>query len=164
MIAETYKYGSTRRFKRKQCTRCLRFKKPTEFRILTRWKTPSLSSQCKRCDYMRTKEWVQKNRGRYNLQMKRAWAKRSALGKNHENHIKKTYGLTRERYLEILSTQGGVCAICKSANPVTHQKYLCVDHDHETGKIRGLLCFHCNVALGYAEKMGFDKIARYLGW
>ena len=42
----------------------------------------------------------------------------------------------------MLAAQGGLCAICREA-PAEH-----VDHDHETGQVRGLLCFNCNGALG----------------
>lgn len=51
------------------------------------------------------------------------------------------YGLTPSDYLMIWERQGGECAIC------TRRK-LVVDHDHETGKIRGLLCGRCNTGLG----------------
>ena len=61
-------------------------------------------------------------------------------------HLKSKYGLTPEAKREMLRTQGGVCAICKktpaSAN-ATH-----VDHDHKTGRIRGILCNVCNWYLG----------------
>lgn len=56
------------------------------------------------------------------------------------------YGLTMEAFEAIIAGQGGVCAICGSSEwghlgPV-------VDHNHETGDIRGVLCFGCNAALG----------------
>jgi hypothetical protein len=57
----------------------------------------------------------------------------------------KTYGLDFSRYLEISTAQEGKCAICKLP-PKTR---LVVDHDHKTGKFRGLLCNSCNVGLGY---------------
>lgn len=47
----------------------------------------------------------------------------------------------------IVAAQGGVCAICHRP-PTDKKRRLHVDHDHKTGRIRGLLCLHCNVMLG----------------
>jgi len=52
------------------------------------------------------------------------------------------YGLSRDEWLRILRRQGNVCAICR------RPEFLNIDHDHETGKVRGLLCSSCNYALG----------------
>ena len=57
------------------------------------------------------------------------------------------YGLTRDRYNEMVKTQGNTCAICGQAPQ--GKKALCIDHCHTTGKVRGLLCVGCNVGLGY---------------
>lgn len=57
-------------------------------------------------------------------------------------HLQRKYGLTEERYQEMLEAQVGRCAICLVAR-AEH-----VDHDHETGRVRALLCFNCNAALG----------------
>jgi hypothetical protein len=54
------------------------------------------------------------------------------------------YGLTIKQYEAMLEEQGNRCAICHRAS----DKPLCVDHNHATGKVRGLLCWHCNIALG----------------
>ncbi len=59
--------------------------------------------------------------------------------------IKCAYGLTSERYEDMLLRQGGCCAVCK--RPPSERK-LSVDHCHATKRIRGLLCHSCNVALG----------------
>lgn len=59
--------------------------------------------------------------------------------------IKKHYGLTVERYQQMLDAQSGVCAICGSAPA---GKRLAVDHCHKTGRVRGLLCDMCNHGLG----------------
>ncbi len=58
----------------------------------------------------------------------------------------KRYGITSTQYLEMLFLQLGVCKICKKPEPSAGG--LRIDHDHETGKVRGLLCNDCNVGLG----------------
>ena len=57
--------------------------------------------------------------------------------------LKHFYGLTPEEYNEILEEQGG-CKICQKKFDRYH-----VDHDHNTGKVRGILCLSCNVAIGH---------------
>ena len=66
--------------------------------------------------------------------------------------LRTSYGLTVEQFDALLAAQNGVCAIC--GRPQTHKLWeeLCVDHDHTTGKVRALLCHHCNVMVGYAER------------
>jgi hypothetical protein len=54
------------------------------------------------------------------------------------------HGLTVDQYQAMVKEQGGLCAICGGA-----MKRICIDHDHETGAVRGLLCHNCNVALGH---------------
>lgn len=68
--------------------------------------------------------------------------------------IKRKYGLSREEYTDLLESQGGVCAIC--AKGPTVYDYLSVDHNHDTGEVRGLLCHPCNAGIG---KLG-DSIQR----
>ena len=58
------------------------------------------------------------------------------------------HGTTERGYLEMLSTQGGRCAICRKKRPGRGKKVFDVDHDHLTGKIRGLLCSRCNTGIG----------------
>lgn len=57
--------------------------------------------------------------------------------------------------MALLDAQGGVCAICGNDEDGTGQRQLSVDHGHETGAVRGLLCNRCNPMLGYAR----DSIA-----
>ena len=60
------------------------------------------------------------------------------------------YGLTLDQYNALLSSQDGKCAICGSTNSGRmSDKHFCVDHDHQTGQIRGLLCHCCNLAVGH---------------
>lgn len=57
-----------------------------------------------------------------------------------------SYGLTIEKFAEIYAHQDGVCAICKL--PEMDRDRLVIDHDHITGRVRGLLCSGCNVGIG----------------
>lgn len=59
---------------------------------------------------------------------------------------KRRYGLEDETYQQMLASQGGVCAICYQPN--TNGKALYVDHCHDTGRVRALLCDGCNFAIG----------------
>lgn len=63
-------------------------------------------------------------------------------------HLKKKFGISEADYSSLLAAQNGVCAICGG---VSSDRRLAVDHDHKTGKIRGLLCNACNRALGVVE-------------
>ena len=61
--------------------------------------------------------------------------------------IEQLYGITKADYERMLEAQGGVCAICGGLDPKTGRR-LSVDHDHETGEVRGLLCGPCNRGVG----------------
>ena len=63
-----------------------------------------------------------------------------------EVNYKKKYGITIEQYDLILEQQNGGCAIC--GQPCATGRFLAVDHDHATGKVRALLCKNCNTAIG----------------
>ena len=76
-------------------------------------------------------------------------AQRSAL-------LKVRYGITFADYDAMLMKQDGRCAICRKP---PKGRYLHVDHDHETGAVRGLLCARCNTALGHIN----DDKNRLLG-
>ncbi|MFE9451297.1 endonuclease VII domain-containing protein [Streptomyces sp. NPDC006739] len=62
--------------------------------------------------------------------------------KGRAGHLKRQYGITEAERDELVASQGGVCCICLAAVP-EH-----VDHCHKTGRVRGVLCFSCNAALG----------------
>jgi hypothetical protein len=70
----------------------------------------------------------------------------------------RTYGMTVADLDAMLLAQHGVCAICQVA-PAAH-----VDHDHQTDKVRGLLCFRCNAALGQLgdDPLVLRRAARYV--
>ena len=67
--------------------------------------------------------------------------------KKRDAHYKNKYGISLCEYNIMLVAQGGVCFICKQTEDGRY-KSLAVDHNHFTGKVRGLLCSKCNRALG----------------
>lgn len=78
---------------------------------------------------------------------KQEWAR------NH--NLKNRYGITAADYQEMFDAQGGECASCKlpAADVATAMSaHLHVDHNHETGEVRGLLCDGCNRALGFLRE------------
>jgi hypothetical protein len=88
---------------------------------------------------------------RYYSRTRKASARASALKRN--------YGLTPDDYARLLAAQHGVCAICEE--PPKPGTILYVDHSHATGKVRGLLCPACNIAVGFYEARG-RKLLNYL--
>jgi hypothetical protein len=63
-----------------------------------------------------------------------------------ERGLLRMYGITVDRFEEILALQDGLCAICRT--PAFGAKLPHVDHDHESGSVRGILCSNCNTGLG----------------
>lgn len=63
-----------------------------------------------------------------------------------DSSLQKLYGVSIAQYEAMLTAQNGVCAVCGGVNDGME---LCVDHDHSTGAVRGLLCTPCNRGIGY---------------
>jgi Autographiviridae endonuclease VII len=94
----------------------------------------------------RVKKWQQANPERLNAYRREYRQRPDRKAADREGHLKRKFGITLADYDRLLDEQGGVCAICGEARP--EERTLHVDHDHETGVIRGLLCFRCNNSLG----------------
>ena len=152
----------------KICTRCDNYKNVTEFYHKNNSKC-GLCTFCKTCmDKKRTERNHQnpemaKERSRRGLKNNPEKAKKSSQdwAKNNPKEYKeqhwKSYGIrnsdgsffTCNDYEALLNKQNGVCAICET--PSLTIKGLHVDHNHETGTVRWILCHHCNVMLGLAK-------------
>jgi hypothetical protein len=115
--------------------------------------------------YLRNLEMFKEKTKRYSTDPKRIAYRKKYREENKDKakgyKLLKTYNITLNDYNEMFKKQEGKCSICKK-----HQnelkKILYVDHDHKTGKVRGLLCKNCNVALGYYEKYDTNKFEAYL--
>jgi len=83
----------------------------------------------------------------------RAMCRVCAVAASRRCHAKQRYGVTPEDIAAALAAQLGACAICDicldGASKATKPH---VDHDHKTGRMRALLCHHCNVLLGHAKE------------
>ena len=111
-----------------------------------------LRHECKNCWKTQTTAWAKAN------------VERLAIAHKMKN-IQAKYGLSEERYYYLLSQQANSCAICKTEFIGTRGPTSpCVDHDHKTYQIRGLLCRHCNFAIGLANEdiTILEKMIAYL--
>ena len=115
-------------------------------------------SICKACKDAKTIEWRDKNPKAYNA-MAVKWRDKNP-DKQHANEVKRNYGISIERYNELLTEQACKCKICgRPHDPSKKRGRLYVDHCHKgpktrsgkETKVRGLLCSACNSMLGYAE-------------
>lgn len=103
-------------------------------------------------------EWLKldrNQRSRIRHPEKHKAAVRSWYSRNKE-HVKSSqrkyqlqkYSLTEQAYSEMLEAQQGACAICGTTEPTGKWKVFAVDHCHDTGEVRGLLCNECNRGMG----------------
>jgi hypothetical protein len=120
----------------KRCTKCGQTKPITDFGVVSR-RPDGRNCQCKPC----VKEYTRVYR---KGPVRRAWVKKA----RRKMDFSYRYGLTVDQYDDLLAKQGHTCAICRTTKPLGRWGRFVVDHDHDTGKVRGLLCNSCNVALG----------------
>ena len=79
-------------------------------------------------------------------------------------NVQREYGVSREQYRAAYFGQDGMCAVCRQPERTARNTLLAVDHDHVTGRFRGLLCSHCNRAIGLLQDdpKVIDAAARYI--
>jgi hypothetical protein len=94
---------------------------------------------------IRQKEWSDKNK-KYVQEKGKIWYENNK-NRSRNVYLKRVFGITLEEYNNLMVKQNNCCAICGEP-PVIGEKSFPVDHDHETGKVRGLLCRGCNVGIG----------------
>lgn len=123
----------------KVCTVCM-IAKPLDDFYNRRASEDGKAYRCKLCDNLAVAKYREIHKDKYRE------LQRSRLRKCK-------YGLTDDSFRELVDLQNNKCAICKTelqqnATNKHSPETLCVDHDHKTGKVRGLLCTLCNKALG----------------
>lgn len=100
--------------------------------------------RCRQCDYARKKEYRERLTNRDGI-----------LLRKRGEHYKKKYGLTLSDVEALLARFKDACGLCAST------RFLCVDHDHATGAVRGILCTRCNTAVGFIETTSPTLVDRW---
>jgi hypothetical protein len=127
----------------RRCARCKN--------IITEDNRSRQKSYCCECLKQRQREYYQRHKDK--IRVKEREKARQRRRQNPAAHrakvLKERFGITPQDYESLLSQQGGVCAICEAHEPGgCWNTYFHIDHNTTTGVVRGLLCQHCNCALG----------------
>lgn len=138
----------------KRCAQCATEKDASAFYVGTAGR---LRSQCKACyadfnkqqsvrhseqrqtyEAARGPGWVRSGRAKWAVTEAQRWG----------TYVRRTYGISLDQAEQMFAIQQTACAVCRRRcnRSTTHR--LCIDHDHASGRVRGLLCFQCNVGLG----------------
>lgn len=131
----------------KQCRDCGCIKSKEEF-IKNKLFSDGIDTLCLVCNRVRVKKWRTVNPEKRKAQEKRESDPNKEY--NRRKHLKNVYGISLEDYDLLYLKQDGCCAICGIHQSSIKQRFH-LDHCHTTGKIRGLLCQHCNHLLGRAR-------------
>lgn len=154
----------------KKCSKCGKLK---DFSLFPKQNSTKLMSHCKECrqkyykesrlkDIDKTRE-LDRERYKINAEYRREYARnyrKNNPEKTRETHLKGTYGITSVDFNNMLKSQNNKCGVC-DRDMKDYGKFFCVDHNHTTNKIRGLVCDPCNYGMGFYEKHK-DKYEKYL--
>lgn len=141
----------------KSCSTCSVLKSLEDFKI-DRRNRDGRSSNCRSCAQAATDRWKADHPDAVAAHSRATYFKHHErrLAENAERALLARYGITQADYEIMLERQGGACAICKRPPGV---KRLHVDHNHETGEVRGLLCLVCNMRLATLENLDWRVAA-----
>jgi hypothetical protein len=122
----------------KRCSKCHKTKKRTSF---YKRASGTFRKECKQCRIEAAAKWAKRNQ-QIVTKVRKAFHRRNPIWqKNYD--LKRNYDITIGIYEQLLFEQDLVCAICRRISGTLH-----VDHDHQTGEVRGLLCTKCNLGIG----------------
>lgn len=149
------------------CSKCKTVKLDTEFSTRNRVGSKVyLSSQCRPCMAKAAHSWYHSKGGAEWMAHHRAANRERMAAISRQSRLKTAFGLTETDYAAKLAEQSGCCGLC-GRSALLSSKRFAVDHDHETGTIRALLCSSCNTGLGLLQdepallREAADYIERY---
>lgn len=130
----------------KICYRC-KIEYPLDNFYKSNKRKDGLQTRCKTCNYELQREWLEKNKDKERLRQRIYYKnnKEYVTALNEKYRLKKKYGITPEEVEQTKAVQDYKCAICKIEDK------LVIDHCHNSGIFRGLLCGQCNKLLGCAK-------------
>lgn len=151
----------------KTCTKCGHEKPHTDEYFPRKYsggKVVGLTSHCKSCKSEYMLAYYRRHREKY-LKLNKEWAEANPerhAAIERKSRIKHRYGMTLEEHVAMYRSQGGLCAVC--GEPIDYNK-CCTDHDHCSGEVRGMLCYPCNIFVGYVDTRGhlIPRIVEYIG-
>ena len=140
-----------------KCSNCNKEKPETDFSEYH----GKRNKQCKKCRKYYNNLWKE-NPNDYREKRKEYYRqnKQRHRERNFKNSILKKYALPVEEYRMLLKAQKNKCAICR--RDFDEKCKPCVDHSHQTNKVRGLLCRKCNLSLSYIEFKFIEQAREYL--
>jgi hypothetical protein len=148
----------------KHCGRCKTQKYDDDFHRSAR-SADGLQGYCKQCNATYMASYAAREPDRVkgiHRKAARVYAKSHpgrVKAQSEQRHLRRKYGLEVEGYEDLKAWSNGGCAICGAPNG-TPSRRLCVDHDHATGEVRGLLCQTCNLGLGaFKDSIALLKVA-----
>ncbi len=146
----------------KFCKKCSTLRKLDEFHK-NKANPDGLQYRCKACSTKDMAAYVKKKGPEWRKQFSRRYEKTRKVCRRRLD-LKTKYGITPAEYDKMLAAQGGGCAICQSKDAHNRWGTFHVDHNHDTGKVRGILCNRCNSALGLLgdDMEGVLKFVDYL--
>ena len=147
----------------RRCRVCNEEKPITEFR---KAEHGNRAKNCKACAAANLRKWREQNKEHVAQYTRKYQSRPEYLARHREynrkrhydmtvrerhrdNYLRRTFGITLDEYNQMLAEQDGRCAICRATCKSGRQ--LAVDHCHETGVVRGLLCMNCNRVLGWMD-------------
>lgn len=143
----------------KTCYKC-KTEKPRDAFFKATKKKDGLQSMCKSCQAVNDK--LPHRKHSHNKASAKYYKSEKGEAYHADWQFKKKYGISLEQYNSMYTTQDGVCAICN--RPESKGVRLSVDHNHNSGEVRELLCHRCNVAIGLVGESQeiISKISQYL--
>lgn len=137
--------------KTKVCPACKENKPVSEFNKKTKQRN-GLCPYCRDCIKMKYHEKIRIDPDYFNRrQNERRKEDPDYRISAYQRNKERKYGISQEKFDKILKSQKGKCAICGIHQRDLKRK-LAIDHNHDTGVVRGLLCHKCNFLLGYANE------------
>ncbi len=140
--------------KEKPCSKCKIVKSIREFGV-NRASRGGFRPSCNDCrnadqraEYARLDSKERLHRSRANAARVKKGRELKGYASRRDAYYRTTYGITEAQVDQMLAAQGARCALCGTDNPRHQRGVFVVDHCHETGRVRGLLCQLCNIALG----------------